>query len=186
MADFAPNYTPRVRFKYRVLGDEHSFTWRVARPVDDIADLLNRAKVFLDALAPVRYTSWTLLATEWAQVDSDIFLPTTSPAPIAGTANESSATPQKAITQYRYEGRSNGPTGARVSFSLFGLSLAVEDVIVNDFRIFGIEQAQISASLGALTEIGGPPLCAVDGEQAFWKPYVNVKQNDHWLYEKRG
>lgn len=186
MADFAPNFTPRIRFNYRVLGDEHSFIWRTGRAVDDISDFMGRATFFLNELAPLRYVSWTLLGVEWAQVDSDIFLPYSMPAIDPGAASEIGATTQRAITQYRFEARSNGPTGARGSFSIFGLSLSTEDAIVNDFRIFGIENATISAALGRLTEIGGLRLACVDGHEAFWKPYVNVKVNDHWLYEKRG
>lgn len=188
MADFAANYTPRYRVNYRVGGDEHSFIWRAPRGTTrgDVAPYQAKAKQFLDALEDLRYTSWEVLGAEWAEQDTDIFLPTAAPAPVAGAASQIGSSTAKFITQYRFESRSVAQTGARGSFAIFGLSLDIDDSVNSDFRIFGIENGTISIALGVLTELGGPTLVCVDNGFALWRPYVNVKVNDHWLYEKRG
>ena len=188
MADYAQNYTSRYRINYRVGGDEHSFFWRAPRGTRraDVTPYKDKAQAFLDALAPLRYTSWVVLGAEWADEDSDIFLPTAAPAPEAGEATQIGSSTAKFITQYRFESRSAGGAGSRGSFTIYGLSLDIDDSIVNDFRIFGIENATISIALGELTEISGPTIVCVDNGFALWRPYVNVKVNDHWLNEKRG
>jgi hypothetical protein len=188
MADFAQNYTPRYRVNYRVGGNEHSFIWRVPRGTTrgDVTPYATRATLFLDALEDLRYASWTVLGAEWAEQDTDIFLPTTAPTPVAGASTEIGSSVAKFITQYRFESRSVGPAGARGSFSIFGLSLDIDDSIMSNFRVHGIENGTISTALGVLTEVGGPVLVCVDGATALWRPYVNVKINDHWVYEKRG
>lgn len=188
MADFAQNYTPRYRVHYRVGGDEHSFFFRAPRLTTraDVAPFALKATSFLDALEDLRYASWTVLGAEWAEQDTDIFLPTTPPTPVPGAATEIGSSTAKFITQYRFESRSVAPTGARGSVSIFGLSLDLDDNILGDFRVFGIENGTISTALGILSETGGADLVCVDNGLALWRPYVNVKVNDHWLYEKRG
>lgn len=188
MADFAANYTPRYRVNYRVGGNDHSFIWRVPRGLtrSDVPDYRDHATAFLNALTVLRFASWTVLSAEWAEQDTDIFLPTAAPAPDVGASTEIGASVAKFITQYRFESRSVGPAGARGSFSIFGLSLDINDAINSNFRIFGIENATISLALGVLTEVSGPTLVCVDAAFALWRPYVNTKINDHWVYEKRG
>lgn len=188
MADFAQNYTPRYRVNYRVGGNEHSFIWRVPRGTTrgDVNPYREKAEDFLNALNAVRYTSWTVLSGEWAEQDTDIFLPTAAPTPDPGAATEIGSSTAKFITQYRFESRSVGAAGARGSFSIFGLSFDINDAINSNFRIFGIENTNIATALGILTEVAGPTLVCVDAAFALWRPYVNVKINDHWLYEKRG
>jgi len=186
--DFAANYTPRYRVNYRVGGDEHSFIWRAERGTvrGDVAPYASKATTFLDALEDLRYASFTILGAEWAEQDTDIFLPTTAPSPVPGAATEIGSSVAKFITQYRFESRSVAPSGARGSFAIFGLSLDIDDAINANFRIHTTENGTISTAIGVLTEVGGPSLVCVDNGFALWRPYVNTKINDHWLYEKRG
>lgn len=186
MADFAPNYTPRYRVRYKVGGKNHSFTWRYERGATAATTAeaaQGRAQVFLNALDALRYVSFQILGADWANTDSDVFLPTLAPVINEGLVTEIGSSTAKMITQYRFEARA--VTGSRYSFSLFGLSLDIDDALSSDFRISGTENADLSAARGALTEIGGAPLVAISGASLVWKPYVNVKINDHWLKRAR-
>lgn len=186
MADYAPNWTPRYRVRYKVGGRNHSFTWRVQRglvALDAADSLANRASAFFNALRDILYANFAILGADFAETDSDIFLPTIAPTVDIGGPSDIGSSTTKFITQYRFEARA--VTGSRYNFSMFGLSLDIDDATASDYRISGLENPFLTAARGALTELGGEQLVAISGAPLVWKPYVNVKVNDHWVKRAR-
>src|SRR5205809_216539 len=87
MPDFAPNWTPRLRLTYQVYGAKHKVQFRFVRghTIADAADMGGAMAVVLNALAPVRHTTWTPLSLDFAPMDSDVFLPVAMPTITGGT-----------------------------------------------------------------------------------------------------
>lgn len=184
MADHAPNYTPRLKLVYSSKGKTHSMMWRDARGEDDPSLLTAKMGLFLDELAANRFTDWTILSCQWAETDSDIFLPVTPPTVDAGTASLTGITNAVAAASISFVGRS--ALGKRAVFYLYGTNIVQDAVSANesDFRILTSEVAAISAAIGVLNETGHP-IRGNDGATVSFYPYVNTKYNDHWVSKLR-
>ena len=184
MADHAPNYTPRLKLVYSSKGKTHSMMWRAPRGEDDPSSLVEKMELFLNALTANRFTDFTILSCQWAETDSDVFLPVTPPAPDAGTASLSGITNAVAAASISFVGRS--ALGKRAVFYLYGTNIVQDAVSANeaDFRILASEVATISAAIGVLNETGYP-VRGNDGATVSFYPYVNTKYNDHWVGKLR-
>lgn len=184
MADFAPNFTPRIRTGYSVQGTPHHFDIRAPRGTlaGDIPDYVAKIEAFLDALQGLRFTDWVVTSCQYALTDSDLFLPIEPPAPAAGTANTAGRLATTRDFQVRFQGRSFN--GARWSLSLFGLNLTSAAASVQDWRVTNAESADISLASGVITETP-PTWRAIDGAELVIYPYVSCKYNDHWVNATR-
>jgi len=184
MADHAPNYTPRLKLIYSSQGKTHSMLWRAPRSETDPASLIEKQGLFLNALTAHRFTDWTISSNQWAEVDSDIFLPVDNPDVDAGTASLSGINAAAAAGSISFVGRS--ALGKRAVFYLYGTHLLQDAQSANeaDFRLRTAEVPAISTAIGVLNEVGYP-LRGNDGATVSWYPYVNTKYNDHWVSKLR-
>lgn len=185
MADYAPNYTPRYRVKYSSHGKTHRFQFRFGRSTAFSAAIPAKVTAWLNALHTAMWTDFTVLGADWAEVDSDVFLPVEAPAPDAGTVAVGSSTSAAAASHISFVGRT--VNGLRAVVFLYGTAIFPDTSTtgLSDFRITNAERADISAATAALSELGGPAYCGNDGATVNWYPYANLKINDHWVRRLR-
>jgi hypothetical protein len=184
MADFAPNFTARLRVNYSSLGKSHSQIWRVASSVTDPTDIAAKAVLFYSDLAPVRFNDWTIVSASFAPADSDVFLPASIGTPTAGSVSTSGAVLTDPAVSISFVGRST--LGNKARMFLYGTTF--RDVVTTsvgaDWRVTSAENAAISAAIVRLNETS-PSLVANDDAIASWYEYVNVKYNDRWVRRMR-
>lgn len=181
--DFAPNWTPRYKLAYRVQGVSHVMTWRTARGTGNAVDEVSgRMEAFLTQLRPVLFASWRPESLSYCAQDSDTFVPTGyTPSLAAGGVVEDldyTSRSYRAV-QTRFEGRSE--LGHAAAIVIFGAAWPLSSGPSNDFRVLASEHAAVSGALAALSELGGTPITAIDGGYTYWRPYVNVRHNSHWI-----
>lgn len=186
MADYAPNYTARLRVKYSCQSRVHTCTWRMppGTVLLDIADFATKFDTFITALADRLYSDWAVLSWAYSLADSDIFLPYGGAALLApGTVSVAGRPASAAAGALSFVGRSIA--GHRASFFLYGIGTdAVTDPDNLNFRINANEDTDISTALAVLNDTP-PPLVANDGNDVVWYEYVNWKYNDYWVRKTR-
>lgn len=184
MADHAPNYTPRLKLRYQSKGAIHTLVWRDARSEDDPTALTAKMVLFLNAIAEYRLDDWTAIGLEWAEVDSDIFLPLAIPSIDPGETDDSTYQVSVQALHLSFPGRT--ALGKRAIFYLYGVGLTpfATTSLWQDFRINNAESAVISAATAVLNETGHP-IRGNDGATVTFKPYANGKFNDHWVRRRR-
>jgi len=172
MAPLNPNNTPRFRFHYTCLGEDHTLQIRSANSPAFVGTFVDG---FLTALGSAQHVK-TISFVEWAPAGSDIFN-------IVVTGIESNSygagasVPEHAAWAYTFIGRT--PGGKRVRLSVYGAT-----DLGTDYRFIAGENVWIDAAVGALTAAGGLVL-GIDGLTPAWKPYANIQVNDHWVKELR-
>ena len=184
MADFAPNFTPRLKLQYRVESTNHAFTWRLPRGtlIAGVTPYVDKVTAFLAAVQGILYSDWVISSASFANEDSDIFLPVAAPTSPTGAGDPPGRLQSQRAIFMQYVGR--GAAGSKGSFYLYGSVVNTDSTVGQDFRITNAENASVSASVGILTETGDP-LVAIDNSQMHWYPYVNVKDNDHYVHKIR-
>lgn len=184
MADFAPNFTARYRFRYTSLSKSHSMLWRLKSPVTDPAPLVDKIGLFLEDLAPVLWNDFTITTAEFAPANSDVFVPAASPTFGGGDNVLTGSFPSDAATAISFVGRSLA--GQKARMFLYGTNLAAvyRSTLGNDFRITASESAAIAAAIVRLNETA-PVIAANDDNSTVWYEYVNVKPNDAWVRKLR-
>lgn len=187
MADFAPNFTPRVKMTYKAGNKPHSLIVRGVRgsTIADAPALANRIAVFVHELRIYLYSDFAWKSVSWCDQDSEVFLPVS--VSLLAPGGEASPTARIAADdaiQVRAEGVS--ASGARTSFSIYGLLFRPSAGSTADFRVYGSELAEVNTAIGALTEIGGAQLYSADGALAMWHNYLNYKYNNYYTTRLRG
>lgn len=187
MADFAPNYTARVKLQYQAAGARHTVQFRGPRGTlaSGALGIANKAVTWLNALKNYRVTDWTLLGVQWASADSDLFFDITPTVALEAGALIMPTGNEKAFKALYMQFVGKSVAGSRVSAYLFGVQTGEQFASAfSDYRILNSEDGVISAGTGVLNETS-PALCAADGFTAVWRPYVNIKANDHWVHRAR-
>jgi len=181
MPDFAPNYTVRYKLTYSTLSRIHTVQVRAVRGSGAAGafGVRDRLRAVIDALAPVRYTDWTVLGGAYALEDSDIFLPDPAPGAFVVGAAAIPANPKSEGTAHiNFMGLS--ALGHKASFFLYGVGLTPEaaGATADDFRVITGENAQVLAAVTAAN--AGTGIAANDNNIVVWKPYVNVAYNGYY------
>lgn len=184
MADYAPNFTARLRLRYSTGGRNHTMLWRAMPGTETPAALVAKMGLFLDDLAPNLYDDWTVVSADYAPADSDVFLPTTPPTSPTGAVASAGVPNSYDAFSLSFVGRS--AMGHKARFFVYGCSLAAE--IPNptgvDFRFRSSEIAAISDCVVRLNETA-PSIAANDGNAVIWYEYANGKFNDYWVRQLR-
>lgn len=181
MADFAPNFTGRMRLRYRAGTATHSITWRVARGgvLSNYEAAADKLILLLNDLTALRYTDWAALSWEYCFEDDDVFLPLTpSETLAAGTGGAPTAVGVAKANAFSFVGRSLD--GQKAKFFVYGLSRYSESYIIDNFRVTPSEVPQFGLAITRLNETS-PALVGSDNATVIWYPYVNQKTNDHWV-----
>jgi len=184
MADFAPNYTARYRFRYSSLGKTHACTWRVASSVTDPTAVAAKVSLFLEDMEGSLWDDFTVIGADFAEADSDIFLPAPPPDQPTGAVDASAASVSDAAFAISFVGRST--LGGKARFFLYGTNdvTLVRDTKGNDLKLLSTESVQISDAVVRLNETS-PVLVANDDSPVVWYEYVNMKYNDRWVRRLR-
>jgi hypothetical protein len=168
MAPLAPSNTPRYRFHYTVIANQHSLQLRSNGSPLEIGGFFN---AYMLAFATEIFIT-TLDFVEWAPAGSDIFNPVLTAfdgvswgAGLGGAENVPWA--------YTFIGRTAG--GRRVRLNQYGAK-----TLSSNYRTTPGETAQIDAVINLLQ--GLPThLLGIDGLVPVWKSYANNQVNDHWI-----
>lgn len=127
-----------------------------------------------------------LISVDYADIGSDIFLPTTSTAIGELQAGDDTGTPLTAATLVSFSGRS---VGGVARFYLRGLHCTTYSTAYADFRLSTAENVAVLAAIDDLDpDAGGlgPMLCATDNEPVlYWKPYMNVSISRRYINHAR-
>ncbi len=184
MADFAPNFTARYKTTYSTLGKTHSVQWRVGAATTDPALVATKMGEFLGDLHDSLYEDWTILHSEFALADSDVFLPAPSPAQPAAAFVIPDDAESDAAVAVSWICRSIA--GGKGRFFLYGVALedSIRTAAGRDYRFTSAENTHISASIVRLNE-EPPTLVCSDNQPAVWYEYVNYKPNDRWVRKLR-
>jgi len=184
MADFAPNFTARYRFRYSSLGKTHACTWRVSSSVTDPTGVAAKVGLFLADMEGSLWSDFTIIGADFAEADTDIFLPAPPPDSPTGAVDVSAAKVSDAAFALSFVGRSTG--GGKARFFLYGTNdvTLVRDTKGNDLKLLSTESVQIDDSIVRLNETS-PALVANDDNVVTWYEYVNMKYNDRWVRRLR-
>jgi hypothetical protein len=187
MADYAPNFTLRYRFRYSVRGLVHKMLWRGKADgnAGDLPALITKVGLFLDAIGPALWDDFTVLSAEYSLPDADIFLPADGPSFDGGAIAVAGSKTADRIVQTSWVGRS--AIGHRAVMYMYGVSFQPgvdTGTLSGDFRVLAAESAQVGESIEVLND-GAPDIYANDGVAVTWSSYVNTKYNDHWLRKAR-
>lgn len=127
-----------------------------------------------------------IISVAYADIGSDVFLPTTATAVGEVQAGDDTATPLTAATLVSFSGRSVGGVSR---FYLRGLHVTTYSSAYSDFRLSTAENSAILAAIDDLDpDTGGlgPMLCATDNEPIlYWKPYMNVSISRRYINHAR-
>lgn len=184
MPDFAPNFTARYQFHYTSLAKSHTMLWRVAAGVTDPSALATKIGLFLDDLAGHLWDDFTVVSAQFAEADSDIFLPAPAPGFEGGTVSTVTADLSDAAGAISFVGRSI--TGGKARMFLYGTDIpaGLRTAFVHDFRIQSTEVVNVANAIVRLNETS-PAIVANDNGNAIWYEYVNYKANDRWVRKIR-
>jgi hypothetical protein len=182
MTSYAPNWTPRFKANYVVLGRPHSITLRVARGSSEaeITALGTVAHDVFNALAAYLGSDFSWTFASWAGTDSDIFTPVAVPASVAGAIDPADYTVATAIAPLTLSGRS--ATG-RARVTLYGMAIGAgtDTGPGQDFKVLDTEIAALGDAIDVLQAgaIGNA------GEVTVWYRQGTIKTNDRLVKKIR-
>jgi len=181
MTDFAPNFTPRYRVRYRASGATHSQTWRFTADADLVGAIAD-IQAYYTAIQDTLDDQFAVLSTSFAGIGSDVFLPA-DPITVVGAQDQSGLQPSQKAAQLDFVGRTSG--GLRMIIYQYGYSFigVGEPGGGGDFRVTGAEDAHVGDAVAALNAAGF--LCGNDDLAGTWYPYANLKYNDYWMRKVR-
>lgn len=187
MPSYAPNFTARLRVKYKAAGGIHTQTWRVPAYGTlgvNIATLRAAVENIWSELTPILYDDVSCLGCTYAVENSNIFLPTD---PIIITGEVITPTDDPRIKAFALSLVGRTATGQPAKEFFYGVGEAVgEDTGATDFRVNPGENLAVDAAISAANGFfAGLVLCGSDGTGITWYPYANTKHNDYWVKRVR-
>jgi hypothetical protein len=184
MPDFAPNFTARLRVRYRAALAVHTQTWRYPGVGDgpELNSALTAVGNFYTALGSNMFDDWVVLGCTFATRGSDVFLPTFGIV-VAGGVSIPAGNPGIKACAMSAVGRTNAGLRAVVYQYGWGSSISMSSE-GNDFRILPGEDTNWDNAYAALVSAGSI-LCGNDGNAINWYPYANLKANDYWVRKVR-
>lgn len=184
---FAPNFTPRLKVRYRAAQANHTQLWRF--PQVGVAGINRDAAIaavqgVYDLLTPIMFDDWAVLDLSYADENSDVFLPTTGLVAI-GTESMVGLDPDIKAAAVSFVGRTAG--GQPAKYAQFGVN--TEGFVgdnAKDFRISPGEDTTIDGVIALLNTYLSPLLiCGSDKLAISWKSYANMKDYDYWVKRVR-
>jgi hypothetical protein len=179
LTTYAPNFTPRYKLHYIHGGITHSCQIRGARG-DDQTVMTNRGNKIGDIFnlfdVTLKYEDLLAIGAEFAETDSDVFIPAAFTAIAAGSEQVADHSPMERIRGLTFNGAA---TGSRARFTLFGLIWHMEGIspVGGDGLILASEVPDI----GAAAVLAQDNFRANSGLAAVFGPRATYKENDHLL-----
>lgn len=185
MADYSPNWTPRIRLRYRTLGQYHNISVRcpISTTYEGAAVYAERLGLVLSQNTGLRYADWTAISCSFVQQDNGVSIPMDVPT-ITPSTNPVPATVgyQKAVYA-RFEAR--GADGSKTNITLMGAATEFGAATTYDLVVLPGEPGYPSELLTALSELGNQ-FRTGSGSLAIWYSKMNIGLNDYWARKVRG
>jgi hypothetical protein len=173
--DYAPEWTGRLRVKYKTNTKIHTSGFRYEGEGAPSMDFVSGVQAFLTTLTPLLSSDTTHVATEYAEAGSNIFFPFV-PLSVAGTVGGTGVGDTPRFISFA--GKSLA--GKKVRVVMYGYSLeVVGKTLIADYRIYDSENTHINNALTALSGISD--MVAPDGTGSiYWHQYANFGVNAYW------
>jgi hypothetical protein len=186
MTTYSPDYTGRYRAKYVSAGVVHVAQLRKFRgaTVSQITDLAGTMQSVFATWAADLPTDFAWISAEYCEQDSNLFIPTSTPAAVTGVRAPSGYTPLQKITSTTFAGRA---PGSKARLSIFGVFWEETNIEADDNTkayngiIESAEDARIATTKGLLDS----QWSANSGVNAVTYARATVKINDYWLRQVR-
>ena len=178
--DYAPNYTPRVRVKYKSHEKTHTLT---VRPASNDTGGFNTAVSLVDniltLMKPAMDKKATILGADYAVEDSDVFLPLNYNFPQFAAQTPSAADPDRfnAAVYVSFQGIS--ALGTRTQFFVYGINNIHSGHTMDNFRLEYGEWEEVSDVIDLLLSSSGA-LRAIDKQGIIWRTYANYGVNAYY------
>lgn len=187
MPAYAPSFTPRLKVRYRAAAANHTQLWRF--PQVGVAGVNLAASVaavqgVYDLLTPIMFDDWAVLDLSYADINSDVFIPTTGLTAI-GTVTTVGMLPSVKAQAMSFVGRTVG--GQPAKLAQFGVdSTTFTNTQAGDYRISPGEDTTVDGVIALLNTYNSPLLiCGNDKLAVVWKGYANTKPYDFWVKKVR-
>lgn len=185
MADFATINTARFFVDYTALSTAHTMMFRVPRGTTpaQLEPWFDKVDVFLDALDGLLYTDWAITGVRFAEEDSPLSFPIghNITSPTGAVAVPTDGLDAAKARHYSFTGRSSG--GSPAAVFLYGLLFNEDAAAGSGWRHTSAESTPVLNAVAALN--GSPANVGVDNNPVVWRPYANLKFNDHQLRKAR-
>jgi hypothetical protein len=187
VTSYAPNYSARLRVKYKAAHGIHTQTWRFPDYGTlgiGLAAAVAAVEAIWSHLTPVLFDDTACLACTYAITDSNIFLPT-DPISISGTVAISGTFPPIKADAVSLVGRTS--TGQPAKEFFYGIDkTTLETGPGSDYRVNPGESVEIDDTIAEANGFLIPlALCGSDRTGITWYPYANLKPNDYWVKRLR-
>ena len=175
MSALPSSTTARVKIIYQNAVNIHD---TVIRMTDDsfLSDLSAAFVAYTTTLSG-QFVDTTVIDVQLASVGSDLFFPVAGATLLGYNWGGASANVAQDTQFAQLSGRSAG--GRKSKFYLFGYSGSL-----SNYRLNSSEDASVGTAVTALNALSDVFL-AIDGLATVWKPYLNIKANDHWVHRAR-
>ena len=178
--DYAPNFTPRVRVKYKSHEKTHTLTVRPAS--NDTGGFLTAVTLvdnILTLMKPLLDQGSVILGADYAVEDSDVFLPLNYNFPLFAAKPPSTIDPDRlnAASYVSFQGIS--ALGTRTQFFVYGINRIHTHPAMDNFRFEYGEQEEISDVIDLLLS-SSAALRAIDKQGIIWRTYANYGFNAYY------
>lgn len=187
MPAFAPNFTARVKVRYRAALANHTQLWRCTQlgvGFTEADACIAAIQSVYDLLTPVMFDDWSVIDVSVAEFNSDVFIPHGTLTAI-GTVAVAGVDPKVKADAISFVGRTTGGNPAKFAQFGYAINVSVGDD-AGDYRIEGTEDTSIGgviAQLNSFTTSGD--IRGNDGLPIAWKNYANTKPYDYWVKRVR-
>lgn len=184
MADFAPNYTSRLKVHYRCGLREHVQTIRFKGTSGaDLTAAKTQVSALWTAMAPEMFSDLVIRSAEVAGQNSTVFLPTDSSF-ISITPSAINATLGDSPQFVTIPGKS--AQGNPAILYWFGFTQAGDSAIiaVQDYRTSALQSTAIA---NVFTVLNNPNsvITAIDRLPVYWQQYANLGYHSHYQRKAR-
>ena len=186
MADYAPNFTARVVYKYVSSGSNHSLMLRPRISTETAIDAQQLTLyLVLDALKSLLPNDFKLTEAVLYEAGETVSHPQPISSDLATFTGTSDTDDVYGANFISFQGRSFA--GSRVSLNIYGIVAAPATVIGRDFRWQQGESAAVDAAIAMLAnDSGNDGIVAIDGTAPLWKQYANYGVSAYWQRRLRG
>jgi len=176
MAPLPPSNTERWKYTYQNSVAEHSVTFRLldGSNTSQADSIMNAVMTYFDDLVHES----TITSLEFADEGSDVFNLVTDSDLVGTSFGVGASNPTSNAVGATFIGRSSDGRRSRFTiFSWFGGH--------SDYRVTTTEDANLGILIDFLNAVSTPNV-SISGGGIVFKPYIDIKANDHWVDEARG
>lgn len=175
MAPLPPNSTARWKYTYQNAIASHSVSFRLldGSTTADADAIMSAMMTFFDD----HVAESTVTSLEFADVGSDIFNLVGDSTLVGETFGATVANLTNNAVGATFIGR--GFDGRRARMTIFGWKDAQ-----SEYRVTTAEDTDLIPLIALLNNVATPNI-SISGGALVFKPYIDIKPNDHWVNDAR-